>query len=212
MKVMVRLLQVRFNCEFIIIEDKFNQRVKEDEYESYSDNSECIVRVEIPIDPIHNLKSEGNDERNENSDKIHRWGYKQDKILWKVLKELEENSKESYDMIISVDSIEFSKHKRLISSLWKKAQWKGNAKKFLKRIKKIVFRNEFSFREIKKLKILLRKGIINREIDITSIAKEFPGKEKSLILSEIKRIKSQYKIMKNIFILESETGLNLKLN
>ena len=170
------------------------------------------MRIEIPINPIHNLKSEGKSDRNENSDKIHRWGYKQDKILWKVLKELEENSKESYDTIISVDSKEFSKHKRLISSLWKKAQWKGNAKKFLGRIKKIVFRNKFSFREIKKLKILLRKGIINREIDIISIAKEFPGKEKSLILSEIKRIKSQYKIMKNIFILESEAGLNLKLN
>ena len=141
-----------------------------------------------------------------------RWGKKHDKVLWNVLKELEINSKESYDMIVSSNSIDLAKHQTLLSSLCSKSQWKGTIEKFLRRVKKLTLKNGFSFRENKKLKTLLRRGIRNKKIDINEIAKEFPGKENLTILSEIKKIKSNYKIMQNIHIADSDNCLHLLIN
>ena len=144
--------------------------------------------------------------------KFIRWGKKHDKLLWNVLKELEINSKESYDMIVSSNSIDLAKHQTLLSSLCSKSQWKGTIEKFLRRVKKLTLKNGFSFRENKKLKTLLRRGIRNKKIDINEIAKEFPGKENLAILSEIKKIKSNYKIMQNIHIANPDNCLHLLIN
>ena len=111
-------------------------------------------------------------------------------------------------MIISADSVDLAKHHTLLSSLCSKSQWKGTIEKFLKRVKKLTLNNSFSFRENKKLKSLLRRGIRNKKIDISEIAKEFPGKENLTILSEIKKIKSNYKIMQNIHIADSGNCLH----
>ena len=143
---------------------------------------------------------------------LARWGKKNDKVLWNVLKELEAESKETCEMIISTDSVGLRQHHKLIRSLCSKSKWRGSAKKFLRRIKKLTLKNSFSFRETKRLKYLLREGISSRNIDIAEISKEFPGKEKSIVLEEIKNIKSQYKIMKNIQIIDSGNNLSLIIN
>ena len=178
-----------------ISEDGFG-KMFEEECDDCSDLSSYSETLETPSD----FKKTRKGPRTKHSNKLVRWGKKNDKILWNVLNDLKENSKETYEMITSAKPLDVEEHSKLLSTLSKKAKWKGTLAKFLKRVKKIILQNGFSFREGKKLRSFLRKGIRNKNIDIDAIAKEFPGKGRSSILSEIKKIKSQYKIMKNILI------------
>ena len=187
-------------------EFKFDKCLEDNKYKDCFKSSKSAL-------PIKQSTLKRNKSRNQGVKrriKYSRWGKKQDKILWKILKDLEENSKETYEMILSVSPAEAYKHDELLSFLIKKTQWRGTAEKLLERIKRMMIQSRFSYREIKRLKLMVRKGIYKNEIDISSISKEFPGKDKTIILSEVIKIKNTYKILKKVLIKDFKSNMSFK--
>ena len=97
----------------------------------------------------------------------------------------------------SKEDYEFEDWRGVLNVLAKKCKWKGTLEDLLKRIKKITTPSDFSFREMKQLKRLLKNRLNGKELDLDSILLEFPGKEAPLVMSRINQIKGYHDIFQN---------------
>jgi hypothetical protein len=116
-----------------------------------------------------------------------RWGRSEDKSLFKLIRDMEEQGALSLKEILQVNSrSDVYKHEGLCS-LAHAFQWKSLIKNLLFRIKNLCGR-EFSVRELKMLKKLLKKKYKYEKIDYNDLIYEFPGKSVNQLMEVTKRI------------------------
>ncbi|CAI2382750.1 unnamed protein product [Moneuplotes crassus] len=122
---------------------------------------------------------------------IHkRWGRNQDKVLFQTIRDMEQDQIITLDEILNLNS--HSSNYEGIEQLKERSGWKACHTKLLARIRSLCV-SEFSFREIKKLKKILRKDYNFGEIDYDKVIYEFPGKTKGTLIELCGRLKLSYK-------------------
>ncbi|CAI2359805.1 unnamed protein product [Moneuplotes crassus] len=124
------------------------------------------------------------------SDTIHkRWGRNQDKVLFQTIRDMEQDQIIILDEILNLNS--HSNNYEGIEQLKERSGWKACHAKLLTRIKSL-YSSEFSFREIKKLKKILRNTYNFGEIDYEKLIYEFPGKTMTVLTEICIRLKESY--------------------
>ena len=120
-------------------------------------------------------------------DKKLRWRVKDDIKMFHIFKRnislLGYSTQEFLGPIKSVSK----SYKHVLKALIKDCGWRGKSGCLLKRIRKLLKKNDFSTREIRKLKKLIRENIKGL-VTIEKIAEQFPGKT----VDQINEFKSTY--------------------
>lgn len=129
-------------------------------------NKEVFEKSQIPQPPAQ-LKA----------DKVihRRWGRKQDKNLFQIIRDMEAEGLFVLDDLVALDENEDLYQYEGIRQLCSRACWRATPAKLLGRIKTLRD-TKFSFREIKALKKLLRDGYEYENIDYDKVLYDFPGK------------------------------------
>lgn len=104
-----------------------------------------------------------------------RWNRNKDKSLFKVIRSLEKEGKLSLEELISLDASKDASSNPGVCILAKKFRWKSLKKFLLLRIQSLSKR-DFSVRETKALKKILKKEYQYKDLDYSKIIEEFPGK------------------------------------
>ncbi|CAI2359130.1 unnamed protein product [Moneuplotes crassus] len=121
-----------------------------------------------------------------------RWGRKQDEILFKTIREMEQQQIITLDELLNWDHTLTLKDNEAIQELCIRSQWKAHPGKLLTRIQSLS-KHEFSFREIKKLKQILRRKYNYKNIDYNEVIYGFPGKSMAALKKMINQIKDSFK-------------------
>lgn len=120
-------------------------------------------------------------------DKNSRWGRIEDKILFKVLRELEVQGVTTFGEILEISEPMRPCHEEMLTMLAKKVQWKGSLINLVNRVKTLFKFSEFSVRELKLLKSLIKKQYKGKEVNYEKLMEEFPGKTLEHIVSVSKQ-------------------------
>ncbi|CAI2387863.1 unnamed protein product [Moneuplotes crassus] len=121
-----------------------------------------------------------------------RWGRKQDKILFKTIREMEKQQIITLDELLNLDPTLTFKDDEAIQELCIRSKWNAHPGKLLTRIQSLS-KHEFSFREIKELKKILRRKYNYKNIDYNEAIYEFPGKSMAALKKMINQIKDSFK-------------------
>lgn len=107
---------------------------------------------------------------------IHRrWGRKEDKVLFQVIRDLEAEGLLSLQTLLSTDSsVDLCRHEGMLE-LCKRSFWKATPAKLMARIKALR-QMRFSFRELKALRGILKEEYDYQNINFEKVIHEFPGK------------------------------------
>ena len=124
--------------------------------------------------------------------KLAKWGKEDDKKLYKFLITMNEATPELIHTLRSADVYDIEEYRGILNSIAWKWKWRGGLEDLLRRIRRITSPSDFSIRDKKQLKRLLRRRRNDKEVDLKSILLEFPGKEVSLVMSTINEIKGFY--------------------
>lgn len=107
---------------------------------------------------------------------VHRrWGRKHDKNLFQVIRDMEKEGITTLDDILELDEEEDLSQHRGILQVGDRAGWRSSPAKLLLRIKALKTEN-FSFREVKALKKILKNKYEYENINFEKVIYEFPGK------------------------------------
>lgn len=79
-----------------------------------------------------------------------------------------------------------------LAEISSKIGWKGTVKRLIRRIKAIQTRTDFSVRERKRLKKIIKKAYIGKSIDYEAVLYEFPGKNLEILKEECEKIFGSY--------------------
>lgn len=116
------------------------------------------------------LESEGNQR-----DIKKRWNRQKDKVLFQVIRSLEADGKVTFEELISMNAGRDACSHPGVSLLAKKFGWKSLKKYLVLRIQSLSKR-DFSVRETKALKRILKRDYEYKDLDYGKIIYEFPGK------------------------------------
>lgn len=133
------------------------------------------------------------EEKDATSPVSRRWGKKQDDKLFHILREMEACHKVCFNDIIWDDEGMKDFNRKFLKDLCKRAEWISNPKKLLKRIKNF-WDKDFSVRELKTLKRILRKDFDYKNVDIEQIGNHFPSKSIDNIQKTVKMLTEKYEL------------------
>ena len=130
--------------------------------------------------------------------KFKRWSRQDDKKLYKLLLRMNDIDGQTIDILRAVEEDDAEDFKPLLTSIANMCKWKGWCEDLLKRIKKIMKPSDFSVREKKHLKKLIKKGLNGKKVDFDAILQEFPGKDSAVLISAINGLEEKYKILNTL--------------
>lgn len=119
--------------------------------------------------------------------KNSRWGRIEDKILFKLLRELETQRVTTFSEVLEISEPIHPDQEKMLTMLATKVQWKGSLINLVNRVKTLFKFNEFSVRELKLLKRLVKKQYKAKEINYEKLLEEFPGKSLESIINTSKQ-------------------------
>jgi hypothetical protein len=141
------------------------------------------------------LKTEANYQENfdaevsEASERKTRWGKKNDKLLFKMIRVLESRGLVSLDHLLSLKENKEAVKDRQMNLLANKANWIGPIRNLSKRIKTLCTQRPMSVRERKFLKKIIRRDYEGTEINYNKLLEEFPGKKQRFLESIVGSLK-----------------------
>lgn len=141
------------------------------------------------------------------ANKFVRWRRDNDKTLFCCLQTLEDHGVISLQFILDLTDITasyFSNNVRLLADL---SSWKGTLFQLVKRIQFLCSIEEFTARELKLFKRLLKQQIKADELELRKILYEFPGKSIEYIEKMARDI---YKISNRVKTLKAKDFKNAK--
>ncbi|CAI2382343.1 unnamed protein product [Moneuplotes crassus] len=181
------------DCSNILVKEKTHNA--EDSYAQIS---------EIPLTKLSWPKpasKEVNQKSNKNS--FTRWGKKEDKVLFRKIREMEKEGIFALDELLRLDPNTDLIHQKGLQELCERSGWlKASPEKLIARIQKIS-KFEFSFREIKNLKKILRRDYKYQNIDYEKVIDEFPGKTMAALQSLCMNLKESY-FQKNLTVFRKD--------
>jgi hypothetical protein len=125
----------------------------------------------------NNTKSESisiDDGEIKQEDTNKRWKREDDKRLFQLIREFEDDGVFTFKELINMN-LSDAIHNEGIVELARQFEWKGLNKALVTRIKSLS-KKDFSARELKQLKSMLRKVYHYKDFDYNEILYEFPGK------------------------------------
>ncbi|CAI2381425.1 unnamed protein product [Moneuplotes crassus] len=131
--------------------------------------------------------------KNTTSSVNKRWGKKQDNKLFKVLREMEACHKICFNDVIWDEEGLKNLNRKLLRDLCREVKWISNPKKLLKRIKNF-WDKDFSVRELKALKRIMRKDFDYKNVDLEQISKHFPSKSMENIMNMVEMLTEKYEL------------------
>mmetsp|Transcript_14086 Transcript_14086/g.15745 ORF Transcript_14086/g.15745 Transcript_14086/m.15745 type:complete len:175 (-) Transcript_14086:107-631(-) len=108
--------------------------------------------------------------------KAVRWGRTEDRKLFHLLRMLESENQLDIEEILKMDANKDAYGNPGIHLLAKKFGWKSLMKNLVQRIQAL-FKKDFSVREIKLLKQIIKKEYCYKSLDYEKIIFHFPGKK-----------------------------------
>ena len=111
----------------------------------------------------------------ENDPKIRRrWGKKEDRILFKVIYQLEKQGILTLEELVDLDPVDAQYH-IIVRHLHEEFGWKSLFRDLIRRIKTRIS-DYFSHRDIKLMKRIIKKEYQYQNLDYEKIFYEFPGR------------------------------------
>lgn len=121
--------------------------------------------------------------RGKRSQKFSRWGREEDKYLFGRIYYLERQNLLTLEELLALEANESTVYQTIVSHLASIANWRGLLHHMILRIKKLCNQNEFSVREEKLFRKILKEQISLNKIDYSKIHYEFPGKSFEYIVN-----------------------------
>ncbi|CAI2374502.1 unnamed protein product [Moneuplotes crassus] len=116
-----------------------------------------------------------------------RWGRSEDKFLFQTIREMEQLQIITLDELLHPHPNTNINDYEGIHELCSKVNWRSSAAKLLARIKTLC-NPEFSFREMRKLKKIIKRIHNQEEIDYNDLIYEFPGKTIHILQDTIRSL------------------------
>lgn len=143
-----------------------------------------------------------------------RWGRKDDRILFKNLRDLETQgiiSIEEFCQLPCRDPETLANHPQyeLVLNLAKDSGWRGYLPHMVQRIQNIYKDQGFSVREVKYFKKIVKPLVVSGYIDYETVLHEFPGKRLESVKSRIVTIyKKKIEKMNRKGLVSKDSNLN----
>ncbi|CAI2382881.1 unnamed protein product [Moneuplotes crassus] len=159
----------------------------------YKDTQECTSSSKINsksckfADPP--ALSPPTDSENKSSPPVGntRWGKQDDKRLFKILREMEVQHELSVSEILVGNNSFQNESEITLEDLCEKVGWISKPKKLLARIRTF-WDKDFSFREVKVLKKILRKEFNYQNIDLERVNTYFPAKSLAKVANKVEEL------------------------
>ncbi|CAI2384478.1 unnamed protein product [Moneuplotes crassus] len=121
-----------------------------------------------------------------------RWGRSQDKMLFKHIRKMEQHKQICMGEVFKLQTYNDCLHDESLQELSKSVGWKASAKKLLARIKSL-WDTEFSCREVKQLKQILKRNYEYKGINLNEVIYHFPGKNMLTLEKMVDILVQKYK-------------------
>lgn len=127
--------------------------------------------------------------RRKRSQKFSRWGKQEDKKLFDTIYDFEIQGILYLSELLSLPTEDETQYDSIIVELAEMANWRGYLHHLIKRIQTICNSNlDFSVREMKLFKKLMKIQIKRGNIDYYQVLREFPGKTLDFIIKTSKEV------------------------
>ena len=133
---------------------------------------------------------------------LKRWGRKEDKILFKIIKDLESKGLIHLQVILDLKEGARISEVRDVIILSRKVGWVSSPQKLVGRVQRLCKTSELSVRQNKLLKKLAKENIKKRKVNYSAFLDQFPGISKEILQSHLHQIMKDDKFF-------SEKNLNL---
>lgn len=127
---------------------------------------------------------------------VRRWNRADDKKLFQVIRDLEAKGLLSLHQLLQIKITRASFRNKLLKKIAEQLDWRETSKLLLARIQKLS-KMEFTTREVKLLKRMIKKNYAYKNLDYEAIFYHFPGKTMQELIEvsdKICKIKTQKKL------------------